>query len=92
MRTVVGLSEPRRQHVDHDRVAANYARRLHTVEGRVFGEPQDLHAVLEDGAEPSALIQSAGLELGEVDDDGYRRLALASREPCEFSDELAIRE
>jgi len=53
---------------------------------------EDAHTVGEERREASALVQSAQIELGQVDDEGHRGLALAVRETTQLRRELGIGE
>ena len=80
------------EHVEDGRKPPRRARRLDPIDGGVFGQPQDLHAVLEGGAEPGRGVEPAGVEFGEVGNQGHRRLALAVSETAEHMDKLGVSE
>jgi hypothetical protein len=51
-----------------------------------------LQAVLEGGRESCPEEEAAGVELGEVDDEGHRGLALPGGQTRDLGDELGVGE
>jgi hypothetical protein len=56
----------------------------------MLGEPQDIRAVCEERREACALMQAATVELGQVCDQGRRRVTLASGQTRDFGLQLTI--
>jgi hypothetical protein len=89
---VVTLSEPVPSISTIIRVPANRPRGLDAVEHGVLGQIECRHAVVEQRAEAGGFVQTPRVELGEVDDQGDRRLALVARQAGQRGGQFIIRE
>jgi len=86
------IETARREPLEDDGELARRARGLDAAVGRMLREVQDLDAVREERRAGLAEIELAGIELGQVSDETYGRLALASRQVLDLCEEIVVGE
>jgi len=86
------IQTPRGEPLENDRKLARHARGLYAAVGRMLGEVQDLDAVREQRRTGLAKIELPRIEFGQVSDETYGRLALASRQVLHLREECVVGE